>query len=165
MTVIAWDGIVLAADKMANMAEYAGTVTKIRRATNGALMAFSGTAPVGAELMAWYDAGAKPSAYPENACDDGCWAYLLVITPEREILRFERTAYPVRVEGRFTAMGCGAHFALATMHLGHDAVEAVRVASELSPNCGNGIDQLHHAITNKAATFPSAPDSTKWRST
>jgi ATP-dependent protease HslVU (ClpYQ) peptidase subunit len=140
MTVIAWDGHTLAADKLAGSVGLRRTVTKIR-AIRGHLVAFSGNAGRGMEVVAWWEAGAYPAEYPKfQEADD--FVDLLVITPVGKILKYERSAHPVHFEDATFAMGSGRDYAMATMFLGFGAVRAVEVASEHDMDCGGGLDVL-----------------------
>lgn len=143
MTIIAWDGRLLAADKRAEVGGLARTVTKIRR-INGHLVAASGNAARGQEIMGWWAAGADQKAFPAwQQTDD--FVDMLVITPDATVLKFERSAHPILFEDKLFAMGSGRDYALATMHLGHDARRAVEVACAFDVGCGNGIDVLELA--------------------
>ncbi len=139
MTVIAFDGKTVAADKRATNGTLIMTTTKIFR-VGDAICASAGDTDKCAEMLAWFRSGAKPEEFPPgNRGDD--WSGLLVIRPG-EILKYERTPYPMKIEDRFVAIGCGRDFALAAMHLGHDARAAVEVAIALDSGCGNGIDTM-----------------------
>ena len=139
MSVIAWDGHTLAADKRASLGTLIKTTTKIFR-IGDSLCAYAGDAAGGEEMLAWFSNGAKPADFPAGQRGDD-WSGLLVIR-EGEILKYEQSPYPVRFEDKFFAIGCGRDFALAAMHLGHDARSAVEVAIALDSGCGNGIDML-----------------------
>jgi ATP-dependent protease HslVU (ClpYQ) peptidase subunit len=121
MSVIAWDGHVLAADKQATNNGLKRTTTKIHRAGE-CLVAFTGDASQGMLMVDW--------------------APVAVIRPDRTIATYERTPVPVVIEDRFYAAGCGRDYAMAVMHLGLGAVKAVEVACALDAFCGNGMDTL-----------------------
>lgn len=143
MTVIAWDGKTLAADKRMTSYGCAATVNKIARAKNGELLAISGNASVGLSLINWFEAGRDKSSYPNNLSGDGdSLANLLVVYPEGTVMRYESTPFPIQVIEPFCAMGSGRDYALAAMYLGHDARKAVAVACEFDTGCGNGMDVL-----------------------
>lgn len=142
MTVIAWDGKTLAADKRLGCNGYPATTTKIRRTAEGDLIGTTGDSGMGRGLMAWYESGANPSEYPANRVDGGCRSTMLVIRRNGSICLFGSDPYPIEIENRFHALGSGGDFALAAMHLGHDAYAAVKVATALDNDCGNGIDTL-----------------------
>ena len=139
MSVIAWDGKTLAADKRASFGTTIHTTTKIFH-SGDALVAYAGDASFGEEMRAWYGRGAKPEDFPVSNRDKEDWAGLLVIRRGRPIARYERTPYPVLFEDTLFAIGSGREFALAAMHLGKTAREAVEVAIALDSGCGNGID-------------------------
>ena len=141
MTVIAWDGKTLAADKRATLAGYGGgTVTKIHR-INGALCAFSGSLDTGLEMLEWFRSGADPAKYPKRQADDND-ATFIVITPDRAVMVYERSPHPLKFEEGVKATGSGRDYALAAMYLGYPARTAVEVACALDVNCGNGVDTL-----------------------
>lgn len=140
MTVIAWDGKTLAADKMACAAGYGYTVTKVHRLRDGAIVAFSGDGDGAMALLAWLNAAQNPVAYPEQQKDNDTSA--LVVKPDGSVWSYGKTPYPQRIECKSYAMGHGRDFALAAMHLGKSAKEAVEVACALDVYCGNGVDAL-----------------------
>jgi ATP-dependent protease HslVU (ClpYQ) peptidase subunit len=142
MTVIAWDGSTLAADKRAGTGA-PRTVTKIRRAPNGNLIGASGTVQGDAELMAWYERGADPEQFPQSQRVDATASQLVVVDREtRRVLHFCTTPYPAVFEDQHFACGSGRDFALMAMRLGYDARGAVELTCELCAECGNGIDML-----------------------
>ena len=138
MTVIAWDGRTLAADKRAVQAGLARTVTKIHR-VGGTLVGTSGCAHVGADLKEWLLAGADPGKFPPKARDDE--ATLLVIRNGRVEI-YVASPFPVIVEDEQVAIGCGRDYALAAMACGKNARESVEIACRFEVNCGNGVDTL-----------------------
>lgn len=142
MSVIAWDGRMLAADKRASIGSLYRKTTKIFR-RNNCLVGYAGDADKAEELMAWWAAGANPKEFPEPCRDDSrTWASLLVVSPGG-LLHYQRTPYPVRYDsGQSMAIGSGRDFAMAAMHLGKTAAEAVDVACALDSGCGDGVDAL-----------------------
>jgi ATP-dependent protease HslVU (ClpYQ) peptidase subunit len=139
VSVIAWDGKTLAADKRMCFGTMIMTTTKIFR-VGDALCAYAGEAGGGEEMLAWFKGGAIPSEFPSRQRTEE-WAGLLVVR-RGEILKYEKAPYPLRVEDKNVAIGCGRDFAMAAMHLGHDAKTAVEVTIALDSACGNGIDCL-----------------------
>lgn len=142
MTVIAWDGKTLAADKRSSDDSSHRTVTKIRRTADGSLIGTCGPASACREMEEWFEAGANPDTLPlgQRVCETAAW--LLAITPAREIRYWQLGAHPMLVEDEKIAIGSGLTYALAAMHLGCNARVAVQVAIDLCPSCGNGIDAL-----------------------
>lgn len=153
MTVIAWDGKTLAADKLACMGSTRHTTTKIFRTRDGGLAGYAGDASFGEQVLAWYQQGAVVSSFPPSQRDKDDWAGLIVIKPNRPILRYERTPHPVTFHDTHFAIGCGREFAMAAMFLGCDARRAVEVASALDVNCGGGIDTLQFDATFEPFQF------------
>lgn len=140
MTVIVWDGVTLAADKRATIAGYPATATKIHRVPGG-LVGFSGSATHAAELLHWFRNGRVIDEFPKR--DEERGAGTTFITEDRQILLYTYdSAFPEQIEESFFARGAGRDYALAAMHLGHDARKAVEVACALDTSCGNGVDTL-----------------------
>ncbi len=137
MTVIAWDGKTLAADKRAVCAGACTTVTKIFR-VGESLIGCSGDIGPSLALLAWFRDGHDPEKYPVKDTES---ARLLVIHRDGTILRYE-SAHPFTVEDTMFAAGSGRDFALAALRLGRSAREAVALTCTLSSECGNGIDTL-----------------------
>jgi hypothetical protein len=141
MTVIAWDGHMLAADKRAtNTSGLARTCTKIVRHKDK-LLAMTGDWDDAAELREWFKAGADPEKFPKAARDDK--ASLIVIDGKGDIFHYCRGPYPIEIEDATGAWGSGRDFALAAMYLGRSAVEAVRIACLFQSDCGSGMDMLN----------------------
>lgn len=139
MTVIAWDGKTLAADKRSVNNGRPTTVTKIQRHEDW-LLAVSGDFTRGLEMVNWFKAGRDPAKLPEfqKTVD-----YVPILAINKEGLwMFEIGPVPFHVEEPFYAMGSGRDSALACLHLGLDARRAVEVTNTLFTSCGNGIDTL-----------------------
>lgn len=141
MTVIAWDGTRLAADKQMVMSGMISVTRKIR-VVRGHLVGWSGDACECEEHVAWFERGAKPEEFPPNLRSDKYPSMLLVVTPEGKVLSYENNPYPVVVEAKHYALGSGREVALTAMHLGFDAIRAAEIACELTNGCGQGIDVL-----------------------
>lgn len=143
MSVIAWDGKTLASDKRACIGTLIMTTTKIFRSRD-ALVAYAGSADGGEEMLAWFSAGSDPEKFPVSQRDKDSWAGLLVVWPNGDIWKYESTPYPVKFHSQIFAIGSGRDFALAAMHCGKTAEEAVNVACVFDNGCGNGVDVLTH---------------------
>jgi hypothetical protein len=140
MTVIAWDGTVLAADKLFVFNGLKRTGTKLER-VGDLLVAATGMAWAAREAIEWVRRGRKPEDYPACQRDKDDWAALVVIE-DRRCLLYERSPYPTKLEDRIFAAGNGRDFALAAMYLGQTAIQAVDVACVFCPDCGNGVDWI-----------------------
>lgn len=140
MTVIAWDGKTLAADRAATNCGYRRTLTKIFRVPGG-MVGFAGDGSRAMALLEWFRNGRHPAAYPDFQRGDdavGC----IFIGERGENLGYLHTPHPEIHLDSFDAIGSGRDYALAAMHLGCDARRAVEVACALDNGCGNGIDTL-----------------------
>jgi len=145
MTVIAWDGKTVAADKRAICSGVHFMTTKLRRVKVGdhipEVLAWTGDQDAGETVAAWYAAGADISKWPECQKDKDAWSRLLVF--DRYGARmFERLPVSVKIEDPFCAWGAGRDFALAALHLGKTAQEAVELACVFETSCGNGVDVM-----------------------
>lgn len=141
MTVIAWDGRTLAADRQATNQGYARQATKIHRVPGG-LVAFAGSAVHSMALLDWFKAERPPHSWPAPP-NDNQEGDALFIGDDRTVLLYAGfSRHPESIEDPFVAMGCGRDYALAALHLGHDARRAVEVACALDIHCGMGIDVL-----------------------
>lgn len=149
MTVIAWDGKNLVADKQAtDSCGLKGTVTKIERfdfhyedeTVEEVLVGVCGDFCTSAALLQWFKDGANPKEFPP--LDPDRRASLVAISKEQGIRLYTAGPYPMLFEDKTGAWGSGRDFALAAMHLGHDALKAVEVACLFNVDCGNGTDVL-----------------------
>lgn len=141
MTTIAWDGKTLAADKRACIGTMIRTTTKIFKVRD-CLVGYCGDAAFGELMLAWFKDGEHVDSFPSQQRDKDDWVNLLVIRPDGHIHIYERTHCPINYEDKHIACGSGREFALAAMHCGKTAREAVLVAIDLDNGSGNGVDTL-----------------------
>jgi ATP-dependent protease HslVU (ClpYQ) peptidase subunit len=139
MTVIAWDSVTLAADRQANASGAIYQVTKIFR-VGDTLVGLSGDFSHALMMLDWLRTNGNVANFPAPIGEDK--GFLLVIHRDGRIQRYEYSPFPLLVEEKRHANGSGREFALAAMHCGRTAVEAVEVACALSCDCGLGIDTL-----------------------
>lgn len=143
MTIIAWDGKMLAADKRSVCVGLISTTTKIRRMPDGELIGCSGDMDAAAAMMKWYEDGADPASFPANMDVNGSFrANMIVIRRDGTVTKYERSPYPMVFEDKQAAMGSGRDYAMAAMYCGLNAKQAVEVASHFDNGCGNGVDVL-----------------------
>jgi ATP-dependent protease HslVU (ClpYQ) peptidase subunit len=138
MTVVAWDGEILAADRQSTDAGLRRTVTKIRRAPDGRLIGAAGNTNICEALRRWWEQGADPEQFP----DKDKTSHLLVIAPGGRIEFYDGHPVPAVYEAARFAMGSGRDYAEAAMYLGKNAIEAVQIAAHFDVSCGGGIDVL-----------------------
>lgn len=148
MTVIAWDGNILAADRQSQAGDCRKPVRKIFshmvNLTERCLLGISGDLTVGLEMLEWFKEGAKPEDFRtewRNTRDGAC---LFVVRPNKTVWRYESSPYPFQYQelGGVAASGSGDGYALVAMRCGCNAVDAVRHASYVSVSCGMGVDWL-----------------------
>ena len=140
MTIIAWDGKTLAADRAATNCGYQRSATKIFRVPGG-IVGFAGDESRAMAFLEWFKGRCDPAKFPEFQKGDGAVGCLFVLDDVTN-LAYLSTAYPAVHTDKFDAIGSGRDYALAAMYLGHDAKRAVEVACALDNDCGNGIDML-----------------------
>lgn len=139
MTVIAWDGRTLAADKRAvSGGGIARVVTKIVR-HGPQLLGITGDWDTGAEMRQWFMDGARAADFPAKAREDKA---TLVVVDADGIRTYASGPYAMWIEQVKCAWGSGRDFAEAVMWLGHDARRAVEAACHFQTDCGNGVDVL-----------------------
>lgn len=141
MTVIAWDGKTLAADKLMCNGSTRGITTKIFR-HGGELLGVTGDLSVGMEMLAWFKAGAVPAEFPASNRDPQKGCSLVRITANGEVFKYESGPHPFECEGTFFAFGSGDLCALVAMECGLTAHDAVEMAAHFDTGCGSGVDTL-----------------------
>lgn len=136
MSVIAFDGKMVAADRRAVCQGVSTTATKLFREPDGTILGYVGATDEGLLKVGWYRDGADPEDFPEPLEDDD-FAYLFVVAGGK-FFRYERGPVPIENEDSFCAFGSGGPVAMGAMALGASALQAVEAASRLVPGCGNG---------------------------
>jgi len=140
MTVIAWDGKTLAADKQTNRGDAIGTCTKIFKLHDGTVVSFCGALSKGLVLFDWYRNGCKEEEWPEFQKSDS--VTILVVVKDGKCIEYEGVSNPISCEDEFSAWGSGMEFAIGAMAMGATAVEAVEIASYHCEGCGRGVDSF-----------------------
>ena len=143
MSVVVWDGETLAADRQ----EVCGTTKRSTRKiykVNDVLLGEVGSSVRGAELRAWYIAGANPKDFKYLTSQDDYenGAQLIVVKKNGQILEYSNSPHPCIARGKKQAWGCGSQIAMAGMKLGLNAKDAVKLACSLDAFCGMGQDTL-----------------------
>ena len=78
MTIIAWDGRTLAADKQSESSGKISTVTKIIRLSTGEVLAWTGDHDSGLLMAKWYANGADIEKWPACQRDKDQWSLFIV---------------------------------------------------------------------------------------
>lgn len=139
MSVIAWDGRVLAADKASTDNGLVRSTTKIRCLPDGTLIGSVGDVATGNLLEHWYQDGSDVTAYPdkEMKCN------LVVIKPDGKVWLYDGGPYPELIEEKIFAMGTGRTLAIGAMEAGASAEWAVKIACRWDSGCGIGVTSLN----------------------
>ena len=145
MSVIAWDGRILAADRRLCIGGLPRQTSKLFWTKPEYLLAYAGSAEIGVALVDWYESGAEVCEFPVTLADtdnDENRAELLIVHQNGTIETYSRSPYPVRIKDSQYATGSGRDFAMAAMHLGKNAIEAVEIACLFDIYCGDGVDSV-----------------------
>jgi hypothetical protein len=139
MSVVAWDGNILAADRMGVNGNLKILLPKIKILKNKDVVAWVGDYPCGLMLADWYESGAKKENWPEFKDDQ--FATLIVLKTKEKTLE-TYTDYPIAepVYDKLMAWGSGRDFALTAMYLYKTAPMAVNIAARFDSSCGNGVE-------------------------
>ena len=140
MSVVAWDGKTLAADRAVN---YSGTVMESRksmRLEDGTILAWSGRAGSGWAMVEWFKCGADLEHYPSFQSNENDWVLLIVVRPGEKPVYYEQAPAVIPVFANYCAWGVGMDLALGAMAAGADARRAVEIACIHEASCGFGVD-------------------------
>lgn len=142
MTVIAWDGKTMAADKLASIGNIQSKTTKIWKLETGEVLAGAGNLTRVLELKEWYESGADIRDWPQQSDEhhETQFAEVLVATPNGKLYSLENAPVPIEIEDSFFSIGSGSKVAMGAMLMGADAVTAVMKACEICIDCGIGVD-------------------------
>jgi hypothetical protein len=124
MTTIAWDGKTLAADTQATSSGMPYKAIKLFALADGSLFAGSGDYGQILAVKDWLEGGSVLADRPK--ADD--FAGLLV-TPTGEAFKLEDALMRIPLFQPFFAIGSGRDFAMAAMHCGRRAREAIEIAT------------------------------------
>lgn len=138
MTVVAWDGQTLAADKRICHGESVTIMSKLFVKRKDLVLAFVGNISSGLMMIEWYVAGKNPEDFPATQASD--YGSQLIVVEKGILMSYEVLPIPIFEEGRLQAWGTGRDLALGAMEMGADAVRAVEIASKYNICCGNGVD-------------------------
>lgn len=134
MTTCAWDGKTLAADTRCTAGGFPYAGTKAYRLKDGRLYAASGSAEECESVRIWLESGGdRPKV--ENFCG-------IVIGADCSIWRYEDKLVPFQVETAFHAIGSGRDYAMAALHMGKSAREAVELAMIYDIYTGGPITEI-----------------------
>lgn len=139
MSVVAWDGNVLATDRMANDGSLKWESSKawyVVSKQTGKICIVSGVGMLAhiLEMRDWF----RDSGNPEDLNIPKQTAELIVVDDEG-LAVYSYNGTSVRLSAPM-AFGEGREYALGAMAVGADATQAVHVANEYSLHCGKGVE-------------------------
>jgi ATP-dependent protease HslVU (ClpYQ) peptidase subunit len=141
MTVIAFDGTSMAADKM-NYNGFTTLVTKVRL-INGMLVGIAGRTVLVQLLFKWAENGFSEKTMPASQKEAEGWATIMCVMPNKEIRIYENSHTYWVCERKYHAIGSGGELAIGALANGKNtAKEAVDIAIEHAPFCGGGVDVI-----------------------
>lgn len=144
MTVIAWRGNTIAADRMQCHGDTQAQIEKIHKEPGGVIFAIAGGASAGRLLMDWYREGADPSKWPKCQEHPELWASLIVWEPNTPY-PFYYQQFPSKLYTRpndYFVWGSGREVAIGALYHGATAIEAVEAANHHCAGCGFGVDSF-----------------------
>jgi ATP-dependent protease HslVU (ClpYQ) peptidase subunit len=138
MTVIAWDGTTIAVDSLVvfdNRKTYSDKLFK----NKDEVIAVAGNMDVCMTMLELYKKGITDAGdfIPQNEENE---SYLVIATREHGVWWMCEGGHPVKVNDQIFAIGSGADLAIAAMHCGKSAVEAVEIACLYDIYCGGKIN-------------------------
>lgn len=140
MTVVAWDGKTIVADRQVTNSDLARPTSKLRRLSSGEVISGTGNSQVCIMLMDWYEAGAKKEDWPAVQQTEDL--AVLVVASAEGLKFYDRFPVALSVETEFYAFGAGRDYAMGAMAHGASALEAVQITNRLCVSCGHGADVM-----------------------
>lgn len=151
MSVIAYDGKTIAADRMATYNEFQLQAEKLFKVAPHIILGFVGEHGQGQKLISWFKNGAKPEDFPTP--EEHATATLIVLTKHtkgatdpngKPICMFYPGAnnIPLEIKNTPMAWGSGAGIALGAMLAGKTATRAVELANTMADGCGMGVTTM-----------------------
>lgn len=144
MTTVAWRDGIMAADTQGQRDGMRINAKKIHRVQDAslveALIGISGNLPDCLKFVGWFGKRDKEldfKMFRQDSSDAPDVAAIVVRNSGVEY--WTEHCQPIPILDEFAAIGSGAHAALAAMHMGATALEAVRIASLVDPHTNSVI--------------------------
>jgi hypothetical protein len=142
MTTIAWDGKTLAADTLAT-GTFNRKVTKIWELRPDVYFGGSGIYSEVYDVMTWLK-------YHKQEEAPDVKEFVGILIEKGKAYRIEENLIEVPITEEYHAIGTGACFAIAALHLGLSAIDAVSLAAKFDENTGGEITSMDtRYITSK----------------
>lgn len=140
MTVIVFDGKTLATDSQGTAGSTKYTVVKILKGKNH-VYALAGDTATAQEMFSALESGKPKENWPTFRENFGTTLVSINRVSRRVLCYYNHSHEGVETLGP-SAWGSGREYALAGLHLDRTAVECVKVAIALDPNCGGRIQSV-----------------------
>ena len=159
MTVIAWDGEFMVADRKVSMPSHSFASTKIFIVPDG-IVGCAGDNNRCEELTEWFMNGRPADKFPAGkgsgpAADK---AKALFVSNDYEIFLYLDSSRPTKVDQTYMAIGSGAAPAMVAMHLEHSAIVAVKAVNTIVNTCGMGYDVYQRWSCEGSGGFTLRPE-------
>ncbi len=142
MTVIAWDGKVLATDTQCMLGNAKYQAPKAwYKSVRGQACIISGVGTL-RSIHRHKDWLIDNYGVPFPYADLHHHYYQLILVDSEGLSRYEGTPHPIKHGGNACAFGDASDFAYGALAMGATAVEAVRVAMNYSNKCGGNIESF-----------------------
>jgi len=138
MSILAYDGKIIAADRQATRGGSRCTCKKLLK-VDGIVVGWVGVQVHGLVMMDWFFSGAKPSEFPDLGEERESCTRLIVAT-RRGLDVYEQSHRAMSYVDKFQAFGSGMDLAMGAMAAGASAIEAVKITCKYDINCGMGVD-------------------------
>lgn len=139
MSVIAYDGKIIAADKCALVNGTIFTCEKlIYDKPNNCFYAGNGCLDTIMALVYWAKKGCKIEEWPSFQNTDD-WSELVIVNTDG-VKIYQRQPHAIAHTDSILTFGSGKDIALGAMEMGADAIKAVEIACKRDSACGCGID-------------------------
>jgi 20S proteasome alpha/beta subunit len=141
MTTVAWDGVTLAADQQQTRGSVKTRSEKLRRLSDGSLLAGAGTCSYIELIVRWIEAGEKYDDRPATWDDDDT-ATVLRVMPDGSLVEYDNYLVRMLVSEPRYAIGSGSDFAQAILDRGGSAREAVEAGIARDIYSGYGVSEM-----------------------
>lgn len=132
MSILVWDGKLLASDSHANDGVTSFPLEKIWRTDKNELIGGVGGVNDVNYMREWWLAGARVSEFPKVTSQNE----FIVISKDRGVIRYKDRPLALLHGHTKCAFGTGRQFAYGALFAGASAEFAVRAAIKYDPSCG-----------------------------
>lgn len=141
MTIIAFDGKMIAADRRIVSGNVISTAKKIFQCADG-VIGYAGTAVYAIEFIDWFMNSRIAESFPAFLSGKEMEYDILFVDNKKQVRYYNGTPYPIKSLDKRAAIGNGAEAGMMAMMLGLSAEKAVIEVSKLIPSCGSGVDKI-----------------------